>query len=434
MDDRLSKKQYSKNVVLNYIFKFLSIFFGLYVVNVNLSFLGSDLYGLWATIASTVSWMNYGDFGISNGLRNALAEAVGQGDVKRQNRLLATAVVTLTKVAGILFIASLFIFEVLFATNILAVELRLPVIITTFFFCINFVLGIGRTIAYSYQESWLATLAQCNTVIMLIITLVALMGMKVQANLVIYAIVNGVTALLANVVILVILIRKKILVFSGNIKEQYDDKELKAILHVGLTFFALQLCSLILYSTDNIIINKLFGSEFVTQYSIITKVFDTGNNLFNVVLVSLWSGVTYALAQNNLKWVKQQIKKVLLFWSLFACGVVAVMVGFDILLSVWLGNKAPAYSTAMILVFGIYCLVTSFSSIFVSVGNGMGHIKIQLIVSIVGAVLNIPLSIFLATTCSMGILGVKVATLISCVITAILVPIDVMAALKHKTN
>ena len=65
---------------------------GLMVVKINLKYLGASLYGLWVTIASIVSWMSSGDFGIGNGLRNKLAEAYGNNNINEQYKYIATAV------------------------------------------------------------------------------------------------------------------------------------------------------------------------------------------------------------------------------------------------------------------------------------------------------------------------------------------------------
>ena len=41
-----------------------------------LAYLGDEKYGVWATILSVISWVNYCDIGIGNGLRNILTVSI----------------------------------------------------------------------------------------------------------------------------------------------------------------------------------------------------------------------------------------------------------------------------------------------------------------------------------------------------------------------
>ncbi len=49
-------------------------------VPLTLSYLGPERYGLWMTIGSVVTLLSFSDFGIGNGLVNAISEAHGKQD------------------------------------------------------------------------------------------------------------------------------------------------------------------------------------------------------------------------------------------------------------------------------------------------------------------------------------------------------------------
>ena len=97
------KDEYWRNIILNYVFKITALLLGLITVNVNIGYLGNSLYGLWVTIASVISWMSSGDFGVANGLRNELAKAYAEKDKEKEKRLVATAFFTLGKISVFLF-------------------------------------------------------------------------------------------------------------------------------------------------------------------------------------------------------------------------------------------------------------------------------------------------------------------------------------------
>lgn len=304
--------------------------------------------------------------------------------------------------------------------------------ITSIFFCINLCLGVSQSIAFSYQKSWLASMVACFISGLSIAIVFLLTFFDVQANLSVFAVVNGISTMIPNLVLIFILKREGVEFFDRHTSKNYDSNLRKSIMNMGMQFFGLQLCSVILYSTDNIIINYLLDSEMVTKYSVITKIFDTGSNLFSILLVTLWSAVTLHIAQNDYKWIRLKLKELLKFWVLFAVGVVTVAILFNYIVTIWLGEDAFYYEPSLIILFALYCLTTTFSAIFVNILNGAGIIRLQLAIAVIGAVLNIPLSVLFARSLEMGIFGIKLATYISAIMVAIAMPIQAMTFLKRK--
>ena len=425
---------YKRDVVLNYIFRALSIILGLFTVRLNLSYLGSSLYGLWVTIISMVQWMNYGDFGISNGLRNELAKAVGEDSIEKQNAIIYSATKVMCKMAIDLLCVFFVIIEILFMANLLDSSLRLPILITNIFFCLNFVLGASRSVAYAYQKSWLTSFTQCSNVVFSMLFIYILLVTKSEPNLNLFSVALGMAGVLANELLVLILHRQGVSVFSlgKKIKNLYDKKIVRSIFHIGIGFFILQLCGLILDSTDNLIINKIFGAEQVTKYSIITKVYGTGNNLFSILLISLWSAVTLMMVKGDFNWIGKQIKRLLGFSCIFGIGCIIISLFFNQIIKIWLGKNAIHFEPSLISVFCIYEFLCAFGSIYVNVANGLGYIKSQIISGVTGALFNIPLSIVFATTCGMGLLGIKLATLLCRFIPNCVVAVDVVLYLRKK--
>lgn len=425
-------KQIHRNSYANVVLRLLVITCGFVLVKLNISYLGATLYGLWVTIASISSWANIGDLGISNGLRNELTKAIAVDDYEKQKGLIKTAIIMLTVLAFAILVILTGITESFFVLGVMDSILRYPMYITNAFFCFSFVLGIGRTIAYSYQYSWLASFAQACTSLMQIIGVLVLKYTAICPNLNVFAFVNGGCIALGNVAILILLFRIVWYKFPNQVRGKFSYAYQKSILNVGVVFFILQLSGLILYSTDNVIINKLFNSVEVTKYNIITTVYTTGSSVFALLLISLWSAVTYAAEKNEFTWINREIIKLKKIWIVFALGVILVSFFFNQIISLWLGNEALYYEADLIAVFAIYSLINSFGSIYVNVANGLGRLKLQLFFGILGALINVPLSIVLASSCNMGILGIKLATLFCCIWVWVLVPYDTSRFIKLK--
>lgn len=423
-----------KNTIWNVLLRGIGILLGLVMLRINILYLGASFYGLWVTIASISQWANIGDLGIGNGLRNELTKAIANGDFTRQKSLIKTAVVMLIRISIFLYFILTFVSEALIMLNILNWTLRTPLYITNGFFCLSFILGIARTIAYSYQKSWFASLAQTSTTIFQILGVLLLLLLSIHPHLVVFAVFSGIASILGNLVIVFSLYRYVKNIMPISTVATYNKDYRHAILNVGVHFFVLQVCCLVLYATDNIIINKLFDSTSVTKYSVITTVYNTGDSLFSLLLISLWSAVTYVAEKQNYSWIRNEINMLLRMWVIFSIGVIIVSACFNVIIQVWLGDSGFYYEPGLVLVFALFAIFNSFGAIYVNIANGLGVIKLQMICSVFGSIINIPLSIFLATTCDMGLSGIKLATIICCLGSMLLVPLQIHRLLLNKNK
>lgn len=426
----IALNDYNRNNILNFAFKIVGMFLGIVSVRLNLKYLGNSLYGMWVTISAIISWMSSADLGIGNGLRNELAQAFGIGDTDRQGKLVACGLTELSKVSCFVFLFFLIISQLMIKGKIIDEQLRIPLYITTIFLCINLVLGISQAIAYGCQKSWLVTLTISMISLLNIINVSILLFTGIPQSLIVFSISNGMATVLPNIFLFIILKRKNMFCYR-KCKKEYDVIK-KSIINIGLQFFCLQLCAVILYSTDNVIINYLISSEMVTKYSVITSVYDMGSSLFAILLIPFWSAVTFHVAKNEFKWVENTLYKLLIIWGFYLLGVILVSIMFNRVVQLWLGDNAYFYETSLILTFAIYCGITCFSSIFVNMLNGLGKIKLQLGLAIIESLINIPLSVILAQKYELGILGVKLATLFCALINAIVLPIQAVVIIKKK--
>ena len=424
--------RYDLDIIRNYFFKISNIALSFLLVRLTIKYLGSSIYGLWVTIASIVSWMASGDLGIGNGLRNQLATAYGEGDNEKEKDIKCTGVISLGKIAVVLFFVICVVSEILIRTQIITSQIRIPLIISGGFFAVNLFLGLSESISYSHQKSWYVTAFSALSVFVNTLIVYLLYIFEVPSNLILYSIISGLCVTIPKIILIILIDKKIVPILKLNYKKHNNLKYRNNIFNVGLAFFGLQICSIILYSTDNVIINYLYDGDAVTKYSVITKIYDTGQNLFSIVLISLWSAVTYHSAKNDIQWIKNEARKVLFFWIFYVLGVIIISLLLNPIVSLWLGNESYHYEASLIILFCFYGITTSFSAIFVNIVNGFGKIKLQLFLAILGAIVNIPLSIVLAKVCHFGILGVKLATFCSVVIGAIVIPLQVVHILKNK--
>lgn len=433
-NSELSKVLY-KNTKYNYLIRLFVIIFGFLYTRVTLDYLGDSSYGIWVTLTSIIALVNAGDFGIGNGLRNHLAIAYASNEIEKQKKLIVSSAKAMLTVSLVFVFVLFFVSEALIRSDVFGPNMRIPLYITFLFFCLDLFLGTARSIAYGYQKSWLVSMTQLVTIsVRILLVLVQMLGGLDPNNFVRFAILNGIGGVVGNVFLIIVLRRNGYLSFPTGVREYYDSQLVKTISKLGVRFFLLQISALVLYSTDNIIIKKLISPEAVTRYDIITKIYLSGEELFAILMVSLWSAVSYAAAKNEFGWIQKEKNKHLLLWGGYSCGVIVVSFLLNWIVSIWIGDDSIQYDLLTILLFAGYNIITSFGAIYVNITNGIGRLGIQTVFAILGAVINIPLSVFFARTCNYGAFGVKLATFICILIPNIIIPIDVTLFLRRHNR
>lgn len=70
-------------------------------VPLTIGYLGAERYGLWMTISSVIAMIGFLDFGLGNGLLNAVSEANGRDDREAAHRYVSSAFFMLLGVAAL---------------------------------------------------------------------------------------------------------------------------------------------------------------------------------------------------------------------------------------------------------------------------------------------------------------------------------------------
>ena len=73
---------------------------GLISVPLTLHYLGAERYGLWMMISSAAAMLRYADFGIGNGLVNAISHANGTADIRLARASTSSAFILLSAIAA----------------------------------------------------------------------------------------------------------------------------------------------------------------------------------------------------------------------------------------------------------------------------------------------------------------------------------------------
>ena len=408
--NRLIKDRTARSSLINLIIKPLSLVLSLVYTPMLLNYLGSEKYGLWATILSITSWINYCDVGIGHGLRNLLAGQIAKNEMEEVKKSISTAYVCMTMIAGILLVitalASIFVnWNWVFNTTI---DMTLTVILSFIFICINFVLALSNTILYAMQKSELVSV---RSIMMQGINIIGIFFLsKVsEGNLVLVSILFGAGTMITYLLNTIRLL-KEYAFFRPSLR-LFEKKYIKSICNVGIKFFVIQIAVILMYTVDNLLISRYFGAEAVTPYSMINRIYTAGYGFFTAIMVPIWSASTAEIAKGNFKWFEKAIKKLNIVTLIFSIGYIVVGVLFVPLSEIWLGQRLD-YPAGLLTVMVVYYILQSIQNPYCQMNNGIGALNGQVILGIVQGVVNVPLSIWLATSVGLGVVGIKLATTI----------------------
>lgn len=397
------------------------------IVPVTLNYLGKTEYGIWLTLASILSWLINLDFGLGNGLRNKLAEALALNDLKLARIYVSTAYAVFS--AGIFFAFVIYFTihgllnwaDILQAPTEYTLLLNSLVLYVIILFLVQFLLKLITSIINSDQRPALngGLSLIINSLTLLVVYLLSIYA---DPSLTIFALVSS------GIPVLVFFIASLFL-FSGhfrNISPSFEFVNLKyssSLVKLGMQFFVIQISSLIVFTTGNIIITQLYGPKTVVTYNVAYKYFYMVPLVFNVALAPFWSAFTEAYVKKEFDWIKNSVRKLIYIWAVLSVVAIVMIIASDFVYKVWVGPQVQV-PFMLSVASGIFVIIANWNNIFGYFLNGVGKVRIQLYYSIIVAFLNIPLSIFLAKNVGLGVTGVMVSTNICLIFASIWAPIQ----------
>jgi O-antigen/teichoic acid export membrane protein len=200
---------------------------------------------------------------------------------------------------------------------------------------------------------------------------------------------------------------------------------------LGLKFFVIQISAIILFSTDNFIIAHNINLSEVVNYNLTYKIFSISSMILSLITTPYWSSITDAFFRGELEWIKKSMNSMLKISFILFLTLICFFVFFDNILELWIGNLIHIEKKLQFLIL-IYFTLSLFLAPFTSFLNGTGNVLIQFYTSIFSAVLNIPLSIYMAQL--FGTEGVILATIICMIPNYILGPIQYYKIVNHKAS
>jgi O-antigen/teichoic acid export membrane protein len=368
-------------------------------VPLTLSYLGPERYGLWMTVGSIIAILSFSDFGIGNGLVNAVSEANGKDDRGLAQRYVSSAFFMLSCVSLLLLI----IFGIaypwvpwsrLFNVHSAVAMAESGPAMAVFFGCflVNLPLGVVNRIQSGYQQGF------ANNLWMALGSLfgfgAVVLACKLRAGLpwLVLAMTGApALAMLLNAVV-VFRVQRPWLV---PLPRHGDFEAGRRLFQLGIMFFILQVANALAYSSDNIVVAQILGPSAVTQYSVPARMFGIISMLIYTVMASLWPAYGEALARQEFDWIRRTLQRSIALGLAIAVPANLLLVLFaSTLLHFWVGNKvAPTF--LLLTGFALWGIVTAIINPLTTFFNGTSEVRFLVILAALAAPTNLALSVFL---------------------------------------
>lgn len=371
-----------KTGVSSVVIRIFSIFISFMSVPLTYNYLGNERYGIWLTITSFVSVLNFADFGLGVSLINSISKAYARDSVFEAKKEISNIFFILT----IICVFSLFIYLQFsdnlilfdfsnFSSKNIVLETQRTLSVFIVITLLSLPLGIVQRIFEGYQEGF--TYQKFLLIGTFASFIILFIFIKLQFSLPYLAtallLPNFAASILAGLYLF--FFKSKHLLPSFKL---FNIKSALINLKTGFIFFLLQIFSFINLSSDNFIISK---------FDLITNVphFDLTKKLFSITLLltyfitPLWPAFAEALEKKDFIWAKKYLYKTLKILLVVTSLISFVFMLFNkAIFKIWIGRDIDI-PFHLLVSFFIFSLVANFGGVMSSFFSSNIFLKKQLV-------------------------------------------------------
>ncbi len=382
-------------------------------VPLTLNYLGAERYGLWMVISSVIAMLGFADFGVGNGLMNAVANAYGKDD----RALIRQHIINAFTVLGIIAAVTLFMFFLVYpfipwykvfnVTSPIAVAEAGPsVAVFATCFALNIPASVVIRAQMGLQKGFSANMWQAAGNILALLAVCSVIYFEGGLPWLVGTMIGvPLVTLLANFIFFIY--RNDYFCMPMRI----DWAKAKSLLRSSGLFFILQISSIFASQADNLIIAQKLGAEAVATYAVAFKLFALPGMLIGFLMGALWPAFTEAHSRGDSRWIRDSFIKSLRYSLFINVPVTIVLVVFG----QWIIGKWVSHSVIpdmdLIVGLGLSACLTILGGSFATLLNGLHVVKFQIITSVTMAIAKIGISIQLVNM--IGMAGVIYGSIIS---------------------
>lgn len=424
-----------KNIIASLGLKCISIFVSFALVPLTIGYVSSELYGVWLTLSSILTWLSFLDIGFSQGLKNKLTEAIANNNWKRGKSLVSTTYFMMILIfVPICFIMELVIPFISWSTLLnvsvqYETEISRAMSVLIAFACLQMIVNVLVSVVAAFQK---VALSNSFVVIGNILSLIIIFFLTKTCPPSLLALAFSLAAMP-----IVVTIAATIVLFSGSFKGVAPSVKcirkdyINDLFGLGYKFFIINIQVIVLYQSTNVLISNVSSPNDVTTYNIAYKLLNVAMLAYTIITQPLWPAYTDAYAKKDYEWMKHTRKRMqkVLILSVLGCILLSLLSPW--IYQIWVGNEVdvPYVMTAMVAIYVcVFCSQNLNGTLLVA----MSKVKLNVIILTIGMFLHIPLSLILGHY--IGCYGVVMSMTLITLMYAIVYHIQVSKLLNNTAT
>lgn len=378
-------------------------------------YLGAERFGVWATITSTVVFLNLLDLGIASTLTNHMARSQALGDREQAARYTANALaLTMLLSVGAAVVLSI-VWPVLdwaamfhVGAGIQNTEVDATVAVAAALVLLGLPGALCSRILAGYQEVHVS-----NVVIALgtagnLAGLLVGIALRVSMPALFLMSVGCVPLFNLGALCGTLFWQKPWLRPRMNLLEWGATRELVSS---GLGFFLIQIAGAVVFSSDNIVVSHYLGAAQVTPYNVTWRFVGLTAMVQSLLFAAIWPAYADAYARGEYAWMRRTFHFLLrgtLALNL-TCAVLFVALGKTFIR--WWAGPAAVPSTMLLAAMALWAVIGGCMTVESCLLAAVGRTREQGVLSVVAAMVNLVSSIWLVQR--IGAVGVIGGTILS---------------------
>jgi len=430
--DLNNKTLYKFTIYSNLLKTVIISLIGIFTVPLTLKYFGTEKYGVWSVINSLVVYLSMTNLGLNAAtsiLMNKNSNYFSKIQIFKKSLKIFFVVLPI-----ILLFLGLFNYGypqwITFINSPVAIEneAKVATIIMILFTIIMIPFSLVTSAINGFQKNYIDNFFSIFSSVFSFLSILLVIHLK--KDLIYLSWVLSLTSLSLNIIKTVyfqFFIIKKIDIKSHSEEEHNSEMSYKVILVTGMRCMFGAIASMVVLNTDNIVIAKYMGVEFVTPFSITFRLYTI---IFSLIYI-FNSSIVPLIGKNilNNEYIKKLYDKtfltIIIIGGLFWVGTLAFG---KTLIYLWVGKEGYA-GTAVLFFLGAYSYVFSIVNLNYIMINTFNHLKGVVFVTWLEGGLNLLLSIFFCKY--YGLAGIALGTFLGTFLSPFfLFPL----VLKKKTN
>jgi O-antigen/teichoic acid export membrane protein len=393
----------------------VAMLISLVTLPITVRYLGTLEYGVWVTVSTSVVMLSVLDLGIAATLTNFISESYAADDRAAAQGYFSTAFWITVGVSLLLGGVCAMAWPWIHWGGLLHLsdpslihQASTCVAISIVFLLIGLPLNLANRVLSGYQQVHLANYFQ---IVNSVLGLVAVISTVLLRGDLIDLMLTYCAAMLTGSVLLNLWLalhhKPWIRPHPGKVQRAM----IRRLFGQGILFFIVQLTTLVVFNSDNLVITHYMGAANVTPYSVAWRLVNYACLLQLLLVPSSWPAFTEAYVKRDLDWVRSTYhsleRKTLLAVT---CGAALIGLGGRFFIRIWAGPSAVPPSS-LLWTMGLWAIVSCITTNQAMLLTAASRLGLLATVAVLAAIANLGSSIILVQR--IGSEGVILSTVLS---------------------